>query len=259
MTPIANSSILIALSSIGELGLLYRRFPAGIRIPQRVWEEVVEEGEGQVGSAVFGLELSTAFRNYGDVSDPSARRHRGSIREPSVWPFPRGPSRWKCDAPPEVPPAVPRVSTIHCNPPRSPLGTCPTGCGSKGGKRNAPLRGASSGLVAGLDLGSPESQRRTHWCLPANRLSPRPCVVDTSWAGRTEALSEGGRGSAGLNLKRLQGPSGDGAPGPAERQEGNALVLKSHDPVAPQDGARIRHRDYESGYLGTGHGAVEFQ
>ena len=50
MTPIANSSILIALSSIGELGLLYRRFPAGIRIPQRVWEEVVEEGEGQVGS-----------------------------------------------------------------------------------------------------------------------------------------------------------------------------------------------------------------
>jgi len=48
---VANSSILIALSTIGRLGLLSRRFPEGILIPQAVWREVVETGKGQPGAA----------------------------------------------------------------------------------------------------------------------------------------------------------------------------------------------------------------
>jgi len=48
---VANSSVLIALSMIGRLELLSRRFPEGILIPQSVWQEVVEKGKGQPGAA----------------------------------------------------------------------------------------------------------------------------------------------------------------------------------------------------------------
>jgi len=48
---VANSSVLIALSRIGQLELLFRRFPKGILIPQAVWREVVEAGKGQPGAA----------------------------------------------------------------------------------------------------------------------------------------------------------------------------------------------------------------
>jgi len=47
----ANSSVLIALSTIGQLVLLPRRFPEGVLISQAVWREVVETGKGQPGSA----------------------------------------------------------------------------------------------------------------------------------------------------------------------------------------------------------------
>lgn len=40
----SNSSILIALSTIGQLSLLNHRFPDGILVPQAVWREVVETG-----------------------------------------------------------------------------------------------------------------------------------------------------------------------------------------------------------------------
>ena len=50
MKVVANSSVLIALSTIGQLSLLLRRFPEGVLIPQAVWREVVEAGKGQSGS-----------------------------------------------------------------------------------------------------------------------------------------------------------------------------------------------------------------
>ncbi len=50
MKVVANSSVLIALAAIGRLSLLARRFPDGIVIPQAVWREVVENGEGKPGA-----------------------------------------------------------------------------------------------------------------------------------------------------------------------------------------------------------------
>jgi hypothetical protein len=47
---VTNSSVLIALSSIGQLELLERRFPDGVFLPQAVWKEVVETGEGRFGA-----------------------------------------------------------------------------------------------------------------------------------------------------------------------------------------------------------------
>jgi len=50
MKVISNSSVLIALSSIGRLELLQRRFPEGVLIPDAVWREVVETGHGRAGA-----------------------------------------------------------------------------------------------------------------------------------------------------------------------------------------------------------------
>lgn len=50
MKAVANSSVLIALSAIGQLDLLARRFSEGIIVPQAVWQEVVETGKGQPGA-----------------------------------------------------------------------------------------------------------------------------------------------------------------------------------------------------------------
>jgi uncharacterized protein len=47
---ISNSSVLIALSSIGQLPILAQRFPDGILIPRAVWHEVVETGAGRSGA-----------------------------------------------------------------------------------------------------------------------------------------------------------------------------------------------------------------
>lgn len=50
MKTIANSSVLIALSSIGQLTLLSQRFSEGILIPPAVWQEVVTSGMGRAGA-----------------------------------------------------------------------------------------------------------------------------------------------------------------------------------------------------------------
>lgn len=50
MIAVSNSSVLIALSSIGQLELIHQRFPDGVIIPQAVWKEVVETGAGRVGA-----------------------------------------------------------------------------------------------------------------------------------------------------------------------------------------------------------------
>lgn len=50
MRVVANSSVLIALSTIGRLELLSKRFSEGILIPRSVWREVVEAGKGQPGA-----------------------------------------------------------------------------------------------------------------------------------------------------------------------------------------------------------------
>ncbi|MBC5794502.1 MAG: DUF3368 domain-containing protein [Sphaerospermopsis sp.] len=50
MKAISNSSVLIALSSIGQLELIKQRFPDGVIIPQSVWKEVVETGTGRSGA-----------------------------------------------------------------------------------------------------------------------------------------------------------------------------------------------------------------
>jgi predicted nucleic acid-binding protein len=47
---VSNSSVLIALSRIGQLALLSQRFKEGILIPQAVWQEVVETGKGRQGA-----------------------------------------------------------------------------------------------------------------------------------------------------------------------------------------------------------------
>ncbi|NJL83360.1 MAG: DUF3368 domain-containing protein [Chloroflexaceae bacterium] len=51
MRAVSNSSVLIALSSIGKLSLLPLRFSKRIVIPQAVWHEVVETGIGRTGAA----------------------------------------------------------------------------------------------------------------------------------------------------------------------------------------------------------------
>lgn len=50
MKAVTNSSVLIALSSIGQLELMERRFPDGVLLPQAVWKEVVETGTGRPGA-----------------------------------------------------------------------------------------------------------------------------------------------------------------------------------------------------------------
>ena len=50
MKAVSNSSVLIALSSIGQLELINQRFSDGVFIPQAVWKEVVETGSGRPGA-----------------------------------------------------------------------------------------------------------------------------------------------------------------------------------------------------------------
>ena len=47
---VADSSVLIGLSTIGQLSLLRERFPDGILIPPAVWREVVEQGGERPGA-----------------------------------------------------------------------------------------------------------------------------------------------------------------------------------------------------------------
>lgn len=50
MIAIADSSVLISLSSIGHLHILRARFEDGIIVPAAVWREVVDHGHGRPGS-----------------------------------------------------------------------------------------------------------------------------------------------------------------------------------------------------------------
>ncbi len=50
MKAVANSSVLIALSTMGWLSLLQQRFPDGVLIPDALWREVVETGRGRPGT-----------------------------------------------------------------------------------------------------------------------------------------------------------------------------------------------------------------
>ncbi|RMG50529.1 MAG: DUF3368 domain-containing protein [Acidobacteria bacterium] len=49
MKAVADSSVLIALSRIGQLRLLQCRFADGVLIPDAVWDEVVETGGDRPG------------------------------------------------------------------------------------------------------------------------------------------------------------------------------------------------------------------
>ena len=66
MKIVSNSSVLIALSAIGQLELIPRRFPGGIIIPEAVWNEVVETGKGKPGSKEVGAASWITVR---DISD----------------------------------------------------------------------------------------------------------------------------------------------------------------------------------------------
>jgi predicted nucleic acid-binding protein len=50
MSIVADASVLIGLSSIGQLALLRKRFSGGVLIPPAVWREVVEQGRGRPGA-----------------------------------------------------------------------------------------------------------------------------------------------------------------------------------------------------------------
>lgn len=50
MKAVTNSSVLIALSSIGQLELINQQFPDGVLLPKAVWKEVVETGAGRPGA-----------------------------------------------------------------------------------------------------------------------------------------------------------------------------------------------------------------
>lgn len=54
MIVVADSSILIALSAIGQLDLLLARFPGGIAVPPAVWDEVVGKGGERSGAREVG-------------------------------------------------------------------------------------------------------------------------------------------------------------------------------------------------------------
>jgi predicted nucleic acid-binding protein len=50
MKVVSNTSVLIGLSTIGQLDLLPTRFAEGLLIPEAVWREVVQEGGGRTGA-----------------------------------------------------------------------------------------------------------------------------------------------------------------------------------------------------------------
>lgn len=54
MKAVANSSVLISLSSIGKPKLLKEKFPEGILVPKAVWNEVVATGKGRLGAEEVG-------------------------------------------------------------------------------------------------------------------------------------------------------------------------------------------------------------
>ena len=68
MKVVADASILIGLSSIGQLALLNERFPGGVLIPPAVWREVVEQGKERPGAR------EVAGANWITVRDVTTRK-----------------------------------------------------------------------------------------------------------------------------------------------------------------------------------------
>ncbi len=60
MNVIADSSVLISLSTIGQLSILSARFEDGIIVPGEVWREVVDNGHGRPGSHIVA-KMMAAF------------------------------------------------------------------------------------------------------------------------------------------------------------------------------------------------------
>lgn len=52
MIVIADSSVLISLSTLGHLHILNARFEDGIIVPSAAWREVVDRGHGRPGSEI---------------------------------------------------------------------------------------------------------------------------------------------------------------------------------------------------------------
>jgi predicted nucleic acid-binding protein len=71
---VANSSVLIGLSTIGQISLLSRRFPEGILVPAAVWHEVVESGVGQPGAAEVATAQWITVQAVSDVARVSLLR-----------------------------------------------------------------------------------------------------------------------------------------------------------------------------------------
>lgn len=66
MIVVADSSVLIALSAIGQLSVICARCPDGVLVPSAVWREVVEEGRDRPGAR----EISTAkWISMGQIKD----------------------------------------------------------------------------------------------------------------------------------------------------------------------------------------------
>jgi len=63
---VADSSVLIALSSIKLLRVLAQRFPAGVLVPPAVWAEVAETGKGQPGAEVVAAASWITVREVAD-------------------------------------------------------------------------------------------------------------------------------------------------------------------------------------------------
>jgi predicted nucleic acid-binding protein len=74
---VANSSVLIALTTIGQLMLLTQRFSEGVLVPQAVWREVVETGKGR---AIDGSEFRTLVWTRPNLSDEHEMIEDGGIK-----------------------------------------------------------------------------------------------------------------------------------------------------------------------------------
>lgn len=74
MKAVTNSSVLIALSSIGQLELIEQRFPDGVFLPQAVWKEVVETGAGRPGAKQVAQASWLTIRDVTNIALVSSLR-----------------------------------------------------------------------------------------------------------------------------------------------------------------------------------------
>lgn len=65
MNVVADASVLISLSAIGELPLLPAMFPAGVLVPDAVWREGVEDGGNRPGARLVAEAKWVQVRRVG--------------------------------------------------------------------------------------------------------------------------------------------------------------------------------------------------